>query len=173
MDQAMPVGCLTHSMVCPVCLLSLGQQCQCVRQVPFQPILEAQCCFYLHLSEKSAFPNAEKLVLLLKRVKNPLSPPIHSAHCLCRDLLRLVEDVLLYITQMQLNSMGEGEGHRVQTPAFSVFLLIYCVTQGRQLCAAISFRKQGHWSLGLVKPLRDSWMTSSAGESKPLLLQLI
>lgn len=142
-DQATPVGHLTHSMVCPGCLLPLGQPCKWVSRgrCPFRPISEPQCCFYLHLSEKSAFPSGEKLVLLLKRVKNPLSPPIHSAHCLCRDLLRVVEDVLLYITQMQLNSMGEGEGHRVQTPAFSVFLLIYCVTQGRQLCAAISSRK--------------------------------
>lgn len=120
------------------------------RQVPCKPISEPWYCFYLRLAQESAFPSGEKLVLLLKRVKNPLSPPIHSARCLCHDLLQVVEDVLLYITQMQLNSMGEGEGHGVQAAAFSVFLLIYWVTQGRQLCAAISLlenRDAGHSTL--------------------------
>lgn len=74
-----------------------------------------------------------------------------------------MEDVLLYITQMQLNSMGEGEGHGVQAPAFSVFLLIYWVTRGSRLCAAISsLENKGRWSLGLVKPLGGSWMATSA-----------
>lgn len=149
-DRAMPKGDLGPQH-CLLELLSVpGAECKWASKgrCPFRPVSEPWLCFYLCLSEKSAFPGGEKLVLLLKRVKNPLSPPIHSAHC-C-DLLRVVQDVLLYITQMQLNSMGEGEGRGVQAPAFSVFLLIYWVTRGRQLCAAISSlenRDVGHLAL--------------------------
>lgn len=146
------MGHSTRSVACWSCLLSPGQQCEWVSKGrwPESPFQSPGAAFISVSHRSKPSPSGEKLVLLLKRVKNPLSPPIHSAHCLCRDLLRVVEDVLLYITQMQLNSMGEGEGHGVQAPAFSVFLLIYWVTRGRQLCAAISVlenRDAGHSAL--------------------------
>lgn len=98
-----------------------------------------------------SLPQQRKTYSIVEEGEKPIIfPPIHSAHCLCHDLLRVVEDILLYITEMQLNSMGEGEGQRVQAPASSVFLLIYWVTRGRQLCAAISSlenRDVGHSAL--------------------------
>lgn len=151
-DWVAAVGHLTHSSAHQSRLLSPGQQCKWVgtARSPESP-LQSSAAAFTCLSWKSAFPQQRKTYSILEQGEKPIIfPPIHSAHCLCRDLLRVVEDILLYITEMQLNSMGEGEGHRVQAPASSVFLLIYWVTQGRELCAAISSlenRDVGHSAL--------------------------
>lgn len=145
-DLALPGGHPTRCGAHRGCLLPPGPAPRVggQRQVLPEPISEPCRCFYLRLSEKSAFPQQRKTYSIVGEGEKPIIfPPIHSARCLCRDLLRVAEDILLYITQMQLNSMGEGEGHRVQAPAFSVFLLIYWVTRGRQLCAAISSPENG------------------------------